>query len=452
MGGGDRLLNSDARDNHESVGLALIRDRGSLGASYRRYDFRYGLPGEAGDEELGIKIAGLRNVVSARGELSGLSHTFPGLVVTGTAQTYTHDEIENTGAIGTSFDLKTQTGSATAKTAFGGVEGAIGVSALFKQYAATGEEALTPAADSKSGGIFLFQEIPLGKPTEHAAKLQAGARYDVFRIESKEGDPKFGPARTADFNSVSGSLGLTIPVGTSGSFALNAARAFRAPTVEELFSNAFHAASGTFDLGNPNLDAETNSGVESVFRIQTPKVNGQFSTYYNRINNFIVSDISRDTIVEGETVPLNHFSQGDATLRGAEATIEGEIVPRVVIGASGDFVRATLTGGQNVPFIPPARLGAHGRWDNGRFSLGADIRRGFKQDKVTGTDIDVPTEAYTLVNLNAGWSLLVSGRVHMLTLRADNVTDEQYRDATSWIKRFALNPGRNFALVYKVLF
>jgi iron complex outermembrane recepter protein len=37
-------------------------------------------------------------------------------------------------------------------------------------------------------------------------------------------------------------------------------------------------------------------------------------------------------------------------------------------------------------------------------------------------------------------------------LRADNVLDERYFDATSRIKRFAPNPGRDFSLVYKLLF
>jgi iron complex outermembrane receptor protein len=34
----------------------------------------------------------------------------------------------------------------------------------------------------------------------------------------------------------------------------------------------------------------------------------------------------------------------------------------------------------------------------------------------------------------------------------DNVFDERYVDATSRIKSFAFNPGRNLALVYRVDF
>jgi iron complex outermembrane receptor protein len=452
MGGGELLQNSDARDNHEHAGLGLIGDKGSFGVSYRRYKFTYGLPGEAGDPELGGKIDGLRNEGSLRADLSGGSKAFRGLSVTGTAQTYKHDELENTGAVGTAFNLKTQTGNITAKSAFGAVEGALGVSGLFKQYASTGAEALTPAADSKSFGGFLFEQVPLGRMREHGANLQLGARFDSYNIDSKAGDPKFGPATSLTFNAFSGSVGVTLPIGTQASFAVNAARAFRAPTVEELFSNAFHAAEGAFDVGNPDLKPETNNGIEGVYRVQSPRVTGQFSAYYNRIDKYIVPDIRGDTLVDGETVPLNHFSQSNATLRGAEASLEAEVAPHIVIGGQGDFVRASLAGGGNVPFIPPARVAAHARWDNGHFSVGGEVRHGLKQDKVSGGDLDVPTDAYTLLNFNAGWSMIANGLVHQLTLRVDNATDQEYRDATSFIKRFAFNPGRNVALVYKVLF
>jgi len=48
--------------------------------------------------------------------------------------------------------------------------------------------------------------------------------------------------------------------------------------------------------------------------------------------------------------------------------------------------------------------------------------------------------------------LVASRYSSSITLRADNVLDEEYRDATSRIKRFALNPGRNVSLVYRLLF
>ncbi len=342
VGGGERLLNSESRNNSQGVGIAYVGDGATGGVAYSRYDFRYGLPGAPDDDELGAKIDGVRDQVRGRVEFGGNRSGLLRLMrVDGTAQWYGHDEIENTGDIGTSFDLRTQTLNATVKTAAGRVGGAVGMNGIFKQYSATGEEALTPAANTTGAGLFVFQEIPLGgSPASDThdlvPKLQVGARADLLRVTSKTGDPKFGIGRSTDFNNVSGSVGLTIPFSASTSIGMSAARAFRAPTVEELYSNAFHAAAGTFDVGNPDLKSEVNQGIDAVLRSQTRRVNAEFSAYWNRISNYIAPNIVRDTTTNaGTIVPLNVFSQGDATLKGIEGRLEGTVAPQVVLGRDG---------------------------------------------------------------------------------------------------------------------
>ena len=118
----------------------------------------------------------------------------------------------------------------------------------------------------------------------------------------------------------------------------------------------------------------------------------------------------------------------------------------------GDLVRGAFTAGGDLPFIPPARLGAGLRWESrGRFISG-DARHGFAQNRVSGGDVDVATAAYTVLNLSAGRQWIVGNVLHQLTLRADNVADARYFDSASRIKRFAANPGRNITLVYQVQF
>jgi iron complex outermembrane receptor protein len=450
QGGGDRLLNSDAHNDYQSIGVGVIGAGASGGVAVKRYAFRYGIPGEATDPEFGASIDGIRKDLKAQLDFVGGGGAFGAVHIDGSAQTYSHDEIESSGEVGTSFGLKTQTLGASVKTEFGALSGALGLTGLRKQYDATGEEALTPAANSNAWGAFVFEELVVGH-REHPPTVQFGARLDQFAIDSKEGDPKFGPARSLDFNAVTGSIGVTLPTGEQSSFAFNLGRAFRAPTVEELFSNAFHAAAGTFDVGNPDLDSEINQGAEAVFRIHGRRVHTEVSAYYNAISNFVMPDIQGDTITdEGETVPLNHYTQDDATFYGLEATFEAQVGTSLVAGLLGDVVRASLANGGNVPFLPPARLGGHLRWDNGHFNVGAEARHGFAQTRVSGGAVDVPTDAYTVVNLSAAWHLEGRQTGHTITLRADNLFDTAYRDATSRIKSFAFNPGRNFSLAYKI--
>ena len=458
-GGDSRLENTQFRNLNGMVGLGYIRESISVGVAYRGYGFNYGLPAAPADEEAGIQIEGVRHEVTGRTEL------FPGagallyLRLEGSAQWYRHDEVESSGEIGTTFDLQTQTVGLTGRTRFDRLTGAVGVSGLFKQYAPTGDEALTPPANSNSGGVFLFQELPLGRNAAAESlspHLQVGSRYDVYRIASEEGGEIFGPARTRDFQNLSGSLGLNVPLSETLSASLSVARAFRAPTVEELFSNAFHAAVGSFNVGNPNLEAETNQGVDAVFRAQTPKLAAQASAFYNRIDNYIAPNLVGDTLIvdeeEGEevSVPLNLFRQADASIRGIEGQIEAAVGHDVVLGAMGDVIRGEFMGGSPLPFMPAARIGGSIRWDNTLYSLGAEVRHAFEQYRVPENEL--ATEAYTLVDLSAGATILRGGPMHSVTLRVDNVFDVLYREATSRIKEFAPNPGLNFALVYRVLF
>lgn len=466
MGGGGTLSNTFYRNYSGVAGLGYNSGATSMGLAYREYQFQYGLPSNEGERS---KIDGHRHELTGRADLA-LNHGFFSSVrLGGTAQWYGHAEVsQETGDVDTRFDLRTQTVDVLARTQAGMFSGAIGVSGLFKQYAALGDEALTPAANSNGVGAFVFQELPLrdtkGDADALVPKFQIGGRYDAYRIDIKQSDaPKFSAfAGARTFGEFSGSVGVSVPLTSSVTFSTSVARAFRAPSVEELSSNAFHTAQGTYDVGNPNLKAEVNQGVEGVLRLEHKRVNGQFAAFYNSIQNYVTPNIVKDTIamIDGSpaTVPLNRISQANARLRGLEGQIEGEIAPHVVLGAMGDLVRGALAANDEpLPFMPAARLGGHVRWDDGRMSAEAGYRHAFAQNRVPPAISDedpsgIATPAYDLLNLSVGWTLRTGDRVNSITLRVDNALDEKYVDATSRLKTFAFNPGRNFALVYRVLF
>ena len=90
------------------------------------------------------------------------------------------------------------------------------------------------------------------------------------------------------------------------------------------------------------------------------------------------------------------------------------------------------------------------RWDDGKASAQASYRHAFAQNDVANNEST--TGAYDLLDLSLGYSHTLMGRVNNFTLRVDNLLDEKYRDATSRIKDFTFNPGRNVSLVYKLFF
>ncbi|CAA9358691.1 MAG: Putative TonB-dependent receptor [uncultured Gemmatimonadaceae bacterium] len=478
-----RLLGTDSRNEQGTAGLAYVGGAASAGLAYRLYNFNYGLPSAPGAEEAGVRLDGRRQQLSGRTAVEIKNSPVNYLRLDGSAQWYNHDEIEPSGEVATRFNLRTQTVNLNGRTQIGRATGAVGLSGLFRQYEAEGEEALTPAADNSSVGAFVYQEVPLTTRSLAEARtprLQVGARYDLFRITSKDGGEQFGPGQSRDFNNASGSVGVSIPLSDAVSVSGSVARAFRAPTVEELFSNAFHAATGTFDVGDSTLAAETNSGIDGVVRVQSGRTSAQLSAYYNRVNDYITPVVDGETEADGAVVPVARFRQADAALRGIEGQAEVEVARYLVVGAMGDVVRGRFRDGgapigavgDAIPFLPPARLGGLVRWDNRRYSASADVRRAFAQDRTsqpgcaaagsatgdaagdaTGAPcVDLPTAAYTLANVSVGLNLTTRGYVQTVTLRADNLFDERYYDAASRIKSFAASPGRNVSVVYRVLF
>lgn len=444
---GDRLDNSWTRSRDGSLGVSHVGEWGTGGVALRGYRFRYGLPVPPGSDP--VSLRGHRGEVLARGEAVLGSGLFPSLRAEAGAHDYAHDELDSAGRLAQRFALRTGTAGLLLRQGRVGPfsEGAWGVSALVKRYAATGPAALTPAASSRGVGVFGFEEVEL---VEDGPALQVGGRWDDYAVRSGT-SPKFGPGRERSFRALSGSVGLRVPLPRGISLGLSLARSFRAPTVEELFSGAPHAGTGSVELGNPELEAERGRSVEGVVGVRSRRWNGQFAAYHNRVSGYVHLALRGDTVVDGARLPVLVYAQDRATLRGVEGSVEWEPRRHLVLGAMGDYLHAERADGTPLSFMPPARLGGTLRWDDGTFSMGGDVHHELRQDRV-GAAEELPTPAHTVFRAHAGFRFTRAGAVHSVTLRGENLTDELHREATSRIKDFAPGPGRNLAVVYRVFF
>ena len=444
---GRRLANTGMESVNGTVGLGYVGRTVRGGVALRRYDFEYGLPARPGSDPLRWDGRRVEAVLRAETELP--SSVFSGARLDATLQEYAHDERAVTDGSGNRFELRTAAVGLRVDQAprgrFG--RGAWGVSGLWKDYTSEGASSLTPPAASRAAGVFGFRQLELG---DDGATLQLGARLDRYVVASRTA-PKFGPGRERAFTAASGSLGLVIPLGDAASAAFTVARAFRAPTVEELYSRSVHAGTGAVEFGNPGLDAERALGVDAVLRVHSSRVSGQLAAYVNRVAGYIHPAVLGDTVVDGHSLPIVGYAQHDATLRGVEGSIEAVVAGSLVAGLGGDVVSADREGGGTIPFLPPARVFLGIRWDDGARLLGVRVRRAAARTRISEGD-ETPTDGYTLVDLEVGVRMSVGGTRHSLTVRVDNVGNALYRDASSRIKDFAPNPGRNVGVVYRVGF
>jgi iron complex outermembrane recepter protein len=445
---GTRLPNTRTTSWSGSAGLGHVGERVVGGGTLKAYGFAYGLPAPPGGEE--VSLRGSRYEVAGRAEAALGSRLFSLLRLDGTLQRYEHDELESDGDLAQRFGLDTGTMNVVVRQGgWGRVirEGAWGASGLLKSYAAMGPEALVPAVRSRGVGFFGFQEIGLGAG---APAVQAGARLDDYSIVS-EGSEKFGTGRARSFRALSGSLGLRLPVREGVDLGVNGSRSFRAPTVEELFSGAAHAGTGSVEFGDPDLGAERGISAETVLRIRTDRWHGQLAAFRTEIRDFIHLAARGDSLLDGVVLPVLVYRQEDALLRGVEGQIEWAAGRDLAVGVTGDLLRAGLRDGTPLSFMPAAWLGSLLRWETGGYSLGLDLTHHFPQERV-GTADELPTSAYTLVRSFAGFRWTSGRTVHSVTLRGENLGNVLYRESTSRVKEFAPGAGRNLALLYRVYF
>lgn len=444
---GRRLANTGMESVSGTVGVGYAGRAVRAGAALRLYDFGYGLPARPGSDPL--RWDGRRAEAVLRAEFELPTVAFPAARLDATLQDYAHDERVVADGSGNRFELRTAAvGLRLDQSPRGPLgRGAWGVSGLWKEYTSEGAASLTPPATSRAIGVFGFQQLELG---DGGAALQLGARLDRYAVASHTA-PNFGPGRDRVFAAASGSLGAVLPLGDAMSAAFTVARAFRAPTVEELFSNSVHAGTGAVEFGNPELDAERALGADAVLRFHSPRISGQIAAYVNRVAGYIFPATLGDTVVDGQALPVVGYAQHDATLRGVEGAVEAVVIGSLVASAGGDVVEARREGGGTIPFLPPARITAGMRWDDGIWLVGARVRHAAARTRISEGD-ETPTGAYTLVDLEGGVRKSIGGAVHSLVFRIENVGDVLYRDASSRIKDFAPNPGRNVGVVYRVRF
>ena len=158
-----------------------------------------------------------------------------------------------------------------------------------------------------------------------------------------------------------------------------------------------------------------------------------------------------DTVVNGAAINVFRYAQANATLQGVEGFVEHALRSDLVAGVTGDALHAEFDGGTPLSYMPAPRLGGYLRWDDGSYSIGGDVHHELRQDRV-GTAAESPTPAHTEIRMDAGVRFRRGGMTHSLSVRAENLANELVREPTSRIKEFAPNPGRNLALLYRVIF
>ncbi|MGH6634766.1 MAG: TonB-dependent receptor [Gammaproteobacteria bacterium] len=450
------LFNSDVDTENVAGGASYVGDRGYLGFSVAGFASNYGVPGVG--EEAGVRI----DLDQLRYDIAGeLENPFPGtarLKLRLGHNDYEHREIEPSGEVGTTFRNDEYEGRIELlHQPVWNFRGALGVQVRHQDFTASGEEALTPPVVGRSVGVFLFEDRDW-----KIWHFELGARYENVNYDAEEGSPD------ADHDIYSLSGGALLSFARSYSAGLSLTRAQRAPSIEELYNDGPHLATGTFERGNPALDPETANNLDLTLRKKEGRWTWRLTAFVDLIEDFIFADsIDEDgdgladradeegaLIAGGELLRLN-FVQDDALFYGAEFESIFQLVKNPAFGDLDarlftDYVRGKLTNGDNLPRITPLRFGGSLDYRLGAWRGDFEIMR--VADQEDNAPFETETDGYTLVELGVSYTLGTKPADLILALRGTNLLDEEARRHTSFLKDIAPLPGRSATLTLRATF
>ena len=444
-------------------GEAAVGTRGARGSTTLRYT-RYGgefklleAEGPAGGEEGGPE----RKLADDRVQLAG-DYSLGGVRLETKAQWQRHSliEVSDTGTSpsgapleGTAFDLLLNTLSLDVlahHTVGPRLRGTFGASGVHQTNDTRGVIPLVPGARINSGALFAFEEATIGR-----VSFLAGGRVDLRRLTADSNAVLKRGAEQRDYTAWSGNAGIVYRPRAAVALTANLGRAWRAPTLFELFSNGAHLGEARYEIGDAGLKPEAGTNMDVGVRWQGARVRVELAGYRNAIDRFIYITPT-DSFVTVSTSPpdslrVYRYQYADARLLGGEAAVEVEVAAPLTLRARADAVRGTNRAtNQPLPLVPPARavfgaeLHRSGLTWSDRAYAGVEVEVATRQTRLN--PLDIPTGGYPLLNLSAGFARPVRGRPCRVDLAVRNATNVSYRSFLSRYKEFALNPGRNAVL------
>jgi iron complex outermembrane receptor protein len=230
----------------------------------------------------------------------------------------------------------------------------------------------------------------------------------------------------------------------------------------ELFADGPHVATGTFEVGDDDLGTEDSLSLDLSVRKRTGRVTGSVSGFYYRFNDFISSQPT-GAVDPADSLPIYAYQPIGANFFGGEIEttfhlLEPVEAPPVTDAKSAvqpvtpndqrldlilraDYVHAEdRNSGEPIPRIPPFRASI--ALDYGKGPFDARLEGQYASSQHRHADYELPTDGYFLVNASLSYDLKIGGVNSTVFVKGTNLTNEEARQSTSFLKDIAPLAGR----------
>jgi iron complex outermembrane recepter protein len=450
----DQILeNTDIETKNATTGISYVPDWGFVGASGSLYNSKYGIPADPeGGHPDGVRIEMDRSHFETRTEM------YPGLDwmyrtdIKYSYKRYKHSEYEANGQVGVRFGVVTHNFNLlTHFNQKGDLQHAeAGLWGELRDYASSGLN-FTPASKENSYAAFAYGEHNLGR-FGFSAALRFDSKSVIPNEEKLVERADFSLyIRQRDFQDLSGGLKAAYNMGGGFSLGANIMRTFRAPGIEELFSEGPHLAAYAYEVGNSELGKETGLGLELSLDYSVDEANLHLALFRNRIDGYIFPQNTGRKSLRRADLYLYQYVGENALMQGFETTVDWHFYGPCSILGTLSYVKADLVDKNTpIPRIPPLNGRAALRYESGEFVLEGAVRFADQQTRVG--EFETPTPGYAVIDFSAQYFFQAINFLHTLSFTIENATNTEYRQHLNRVKDIMPEPGRNFKLLYKVFF
>ena len=494
--------NSNEESNGFTLGTSYLFDQGYVGVAVERFEREYGVPGHSHGGDTSVFADLEQTKYQLLGEYNFTNDFLQSVHFRAGYTDYEHAEVEG-GLVGTTFSNETEELRVELlHKPMAGWRGGISLHYKGSDVFAQGEEAFTPPSEMEMFAVALMEErhfgdflVQLGARAE-SVTLDASSvllpeldahehddehdhdehAHDEHEHEGSEFIRQF--AVDQEFTPISLSAGVVYTINESYNVGVSLSRSERAPSASELLSFGPHIGTRTYEIGalfdlseegefvlsQTAIDLETANNIDLTFRKTQGDVGFVFNAFYNQVDNyyfqeetglFAESGHDHDHGEEGhgeeehsedehsDELPVYLFGSADAILHGFELQVAWQTTDNLKLDFFADYVKARLKDGGALPRTSPMRVGSHVAYTLDNFRADLDITYFAKQDDIS--TFETETDGYTLVDASITYDIPLGDIDLSVYLSGENLTDEEARVHTSFLKDIAPRPGRNFA-------
>lgn len=482
--GGIPLPFTDLDGFDVGAGVGWVGTNGHLGGAVREYRTFYGVPSSfdgvtlPGAHDGGVYVDAHRTSARLDGEWRPGGGPVEAVSFGGNMVRFVQEEFERGGFVGTRFGQLARSGDLVVRLSAGGHRGAVGLSGQWRDLRAEGSYTGTRPAVHQALSLFGVDEMQLGPAT-----VLAGVRLD--RITTNPLDRTetllLRDIRPREFTALTGAVGTRIALGGGWSTGVQIARAFRPPSIEELYSAGPHLANYAYEIGLPSLAPETGLGIDAQLRWEGTRGRVEVAGYTMWVRDFIIPAPQVDSATGAllRDPRLRRYvvyrpGQDDARLAGLELHATVLPFPGWAVELAADLPRGSTADGAALPGMPGGVMRGMVRTWTGDVSLGLSVEGRLRQDRVpapppeaegscrvvvvdaeaTGLPAEFrPTPGALLLGGTAAWRIPAGGALRWpvtLTLTAENLLDSRWRDPLWRARLVAPQPGRNLRFAVQV--